>query len=266
VLGRLQVGRGSPARVLVVDLDDLFARSLVAGLRLGCRFSFARLWLVAMHNPTVHRNVKSGSLDSDLHITAREIDLHVSGIQPNAVLGSRGHDRTFEHKLREMLAPPASHANDDPSTAAPHTVARGLEANRPELSDLLRDRRRRHHRGAARRLGRRRRLSWCGFAEPGLLQGKPQQFGALLLFEEGRRDAACVTRASYAVRTVRRCFDAGIGAGRKCLPAQRGHRAAFRYAGGEVNPPTALASDRLEPNPGDAHRPDDARAVTRSPR
>ena len=52
-------------------------------------------------------------------------------------------------------------------------------------------------------------------------------------------------------------FDGGVRAGREGLSAQRGHRTAARDPRREVYSSTAVATDRLEPDAGDAHRSDD---------
>jgi hypothetical protein len=54
VLRGFDLRRGAAARVLVVDLHDLLARRLVAGLRLRGWWSSGWLPLSAAHDPTVH--------------------------------------------------------------------------------------------------------------------------------------------------------------------------------------------------------------------
>jgi hypothetical protein len=126
-----------------------------------------------------------GSLHSYLHVTVCETDLHVSRAQPHSILESRGDDLALEDKLCELLPALAAHSDHDPSGASPYTVTRGLEAAGQELADSLGCLRRTHYRRPADGFGRWGRRPWRGLAEPGLLQGKPQQLGALLLFEEG---------------------------------------------------------------------------------
>jgi hypothetical protein len=55
MLRRFEIGRWATACVLIVDLDDLFAGSLVAGLRLRGRLGFRCCVFPASHAAKVHR-------------------------------------------------------------------------------------------------------------------------------------------------------------------------------------------------------------------
>ena len=264
VLRRFDLGRGPAARVLIIDLDDLFARRLVACLRLCCRLR-SGLSLTASHDPTVHRLVRSLP-QSHPHLAVCKGDLDVAGAQPNPIFKSGCHNRAVEYKLSKLVPALAAHTDHRSSRTAPDTVASCFESSRLELAEFLGCGRRWHDCGPADRFRRWTSRPWRRLAEPSLLQGKPQQLGTLLLLEEGRRDTAGVARAADAVRTICVGLNAGIGAGSEDPAAQRGDLAALRHARREMHSTAALAPDRLEPDSGIAHLPDDARAVTRSPR
>jgi hypothetical protein len=61
--------RLAPALVLVVDLDRLFPRSLVAGLRLGRRLKWGRSSLPARHASKVHRVAQSLIRTAEVPVT-----------------------------------------------------------------------------------------------------------------------------------------------------------------------------------------------------
>src|SRR5439155_20265486 len=91
----------------------------------------------------------------------------------------------------------------------------------------------------------------CGrLARSCLLEREAQQLRALLLLEEGRRDAALVARPSYAVGAVGRHLGSLERAITENLPAQRGHLAFARHARSQMNPPAGLSLHRFQPHHG----------------
>jgi hypothetical protein len=78
VLRGLNLGRWTATGVLVVDLHNLLAGRLVAGLWLGRRLRIGCLPLAPAHQQTVQRPQPS-SLDPYLDLAARDCDLDIPG-------------------------------------------------------------------------------------------------------------------------------------------------------------------------------------------